>query len=312
MRTVHYVIGDVHGCYDEMMALIKKIESMDSEAQICFVGDFIDRGPKVWETLCWAMDNITENGKYQTVRGNHEQMAIDYINEYNIWYAENVEPWQPHQTEPSSMYDISVVLRNNITGTGNKGYMHPGDFKPYFDFFESLPYSKLLKINTIWGRKVSFRIVHAYYEYGDISEGQQHNSNLWSRAYHGNSKSEEIIVHGHTPTIHFEYICDDESNTKPGMISYRRNDINVDGGCTFAKIFSEYPCMLCAIRLEDLEEIYPCSVEERFAEISEKYNRDFDVKERADDYTREYLEHRLMERERILRLMGHPDYQDDI
>ena len=60
---MHYVIGDVHGCYDEMMTLIKKIESMDSEAQICFVGDFIDRGPKVWETLCWAMDNITEKGK---------------------------------------------------------------------------------------------------------------------------------------------------------------------------------------------------------------------------------------------------------
>lgn len=49
---MHYVIGDVHGCYDEMTALLAKIESMDPEAEIWFVGDFIDRGPKVWETLC--------------------------------------------------------------------------------------------------------------------------------------------------------------------------------------------------------------------------------------------------------------------
>lgn len=97
-----------------------------------------------------------------------------------------------------------------------------------------------------------------------------------------------------------------------GMIRYRSNDINVDGGCTFSEMFYEYPCMLCAIRLEDLKEIYPCSVEERFAEISIKYKRDFDVNERADDYTKEYLEHRLTQRERILKLMGHPDYQDKI
>ncbi len=59
---MHYVIGDVHGCYDEMTALLAKIESMDPEAEIWFVGDFIDRGPKVWETLCWAMEHIAENG----------------------------------------------------------------------------------------------------------------------------------------------------------------------------------------------------------------------------------------------------------
>ena len=53
---MHYVIGDVHGCYDEMIALLQKIEERDSEAIIYFVGDFIDRGPKVWEVLEWAME----------------------------------------------------------------------------------------------------------------------------------------------------------------------------------------------------------------------------------------------------------------
>ena len=41
---MHYVIGDIHGCYQDMMALLNKIESQDQDAQIIFVGDFIDLG----------------------------------------------------------------------------------------------------------------------------------------------------------------------------------------------------------------------------------------------------------------------------
>ena len=66
---MHYVIGDVHGCYDEMIALLNKIENQDPEAIIYFVGDFIDRGPKVWDVLEWAMEHITLDGKYRAVRG---------------------------------------------------------------------------------------------------------------------------------------------------------------------------------------------------------------------------------------------------
>lgn len=48
---MHYVIGDVHGCFKEMLALLKKIEENDPEALIIFVGDFIDRGPAVRDVL---------------------------------------------------------------------------------------------------------------------------------------------------------------------------------------------------------------------------------------------------------------------
>ena len=72
---MHYVIGDVHGCYDELMRLLQKIEEKDNDAIIYFVGDLIDRGPKVWEVLNWAMEHITPDGKYRSVRGNHEELA---------------------------------------------------------------------------------------------------------------------------------------------------------------------------------------------------------------------------------------------
>lgn len=69
------------------------------------------------------------------------------------------------------------------------------------------------------------------------------------------------------------------------MIGYMRNDINVDGGCFVGKNDSRklpYPCMLCAICLETLEEIYPRTLEEQFAcqnGISEK-----EAKKVAEEY----------------------------
>lgn len=57
---MHYVIGDVHGQYDEMISLIDTIESMDSDAQIIFVGDFIDRGSQVDMVLEWCLKILQE------------------------------------------------------------------------------------------------------------------------------------------------------------------------------------------------------------------------------------------------------------
>ncbi|MBO5303419.1 MAG: metallophosphoesterase [Lachnospiraceae bacterium] len=89
---MHYVIGDVHGCYDEMMALIKLIEENDNDAKIIFVGDLIDRGPDVIKVLNWAMEHITSDGKYQGVRGNHEQMVIEWYQEFLKWWENQETP----------------------------------------------------------------------------------------------------------------------------------------------------------------------------------------------------------------------------
>ena len=75
---MHYVIGDVHGCYTELMSLLDKIESQDAEAQIIFVGDWVDRGSEQKQVLDWMMEHITEDGKYQSVRGNHDEEAWEW------------------------------------------------------------------------------------------------------------------------------------------------------------------------------------------------------------------------------------------
>ena len=46
-----YVIGDIHGCYDEFMQMLDKIALSDSD-RLLMVGDYIDRGGRTVSACC--------------------------------------------------------------------------------------------------------------------------------------------------------------------------------------------------------------------------------------------------------------------
>lgn len=71
MSNKCWCIGDVHGCYDTMIALINKLPT---DAKIVFCGDLIDRGPKSREVI----DYIRYNN-IPSVKGNHEDMMCEAI-----------------------------------------------------------------------------------------------------------------------------------------------------------------------------------------------------------------------------------------
>lgn len=64
----HYIIGDVQGCFDELMALLDTINFDESSDTLWFCGDLINRGPKSIETLEFIMNCK----RAQTVLGNHD------------------------------------------------------------------------------------------------------------------------------------------------------------------------------------------------------------------------------------------------
>lgn len=93
---MHYAIGDVHGCYQAMKKLIGKIEREDADAQFILIGDVIDRGGETPEVLEWCMKNVTRDGKYQMLMGNHELMFMEWCSREWFPYCEGKKKSYEH------------------------------------------------------------------------------------------------------------------------------------------------------------------------------------------------------------------------
>ncbi len=64
-----YVIGDVQGCFDQLLQLLQLIDFNSDRDQLWFCGDLIARGPKSLECLRY-IKNLGDNAI--TVLGNHD------------------------------------------------------------------------------------------------------------------------------------------------------------------------------------------------------------------------------------------------
>ena len=72
-RHRHWVIGDVHGCYQSLRNLLATLPPND---HFVFCGDVINRGEAIPETMDLVWD-LTQAGRATWLRGNHEQDLID-------------------------------------------------------------------------------------------------------------------------------------------------------------------------------------------------------------------------------------------
>ncbi|XP_060072741.1 bis(5'-nucleosyl)-tetraphosphatase PrpE [asymmetrical]-like [Ylistrum balloti] len=68
-----FIIGDVHGCYDELLDLLSLAQSVELDRSILpvFVGDLINKGPKSVEVL-----HKIKNMDGYAVRGNHDEAVL--------------------------------------------------------------------------------------------------------------------------------------------------------------------------------------------------------------------------------------------
>lgn len=84
-RTI--VVGDIHGCYDELIALLEKVDFGKSD-RVVSVGDLITKGPKSRKVL----DLFMTDARFSSVIGNHD------LTLRRRWNGEDIE-LKPAQKE---------------------------------------------------------------------------------------------------------------------------------------------------------------------------------------------------------------------
>ena len=93
------IIGDVHGCYDELLDLLALLGYQPGEMshnvpalrhpqgrRVVFVGDLVDRGPKITETVTLAR-RMVEAGWAFCVPGNHDNKLLRYLRGHQVQIA---------------------------------------------------------------------------------------------------------------------------------------------------------------------------------------------------------------------------------
>jgi hypothetical protein len=112
------IIGDVHGHADQLKSLLKNMGYTlkddcysHPKRKAVFVGDFINRGPKIRETLL-LIRKMVEKGSAFAILGNHEMYAVLYylrdiegkyykkrIPKYRLLINQTLEEFEPFQEE---------------------------------------------------------------------------------------------------------------------------------------------------------------------------------------------------------------------
>lgn len=86
---MRYAITDIHGCAKTLLAALNTIDLQPTD-ELFFLGDYIDRGPNS-QGVIDIIRSLEANGQpVVCLRGNHEQMLIDYDEGRQHLYE-----WQP-------------------------------------------------------------------------------------------------------------------------------------------------------------------------------------------------------------------------
>lgn len=92
-----FVVGDIHGMFTHLEALLARIDFCPATDRLFSVGDLVDRGPHSMASLDWLT-----RPWFHACRGNHEQFALDSGDpeQLDLWVNYNGGQWWLDLTPP--------------------------------------------------------------------------------------------------------------------------------------------------------------------------------------------------------------------
>ncbi len=73
-----FAIGDIHGCPDELAAMLRAIKP-EANDTVVFVGDYVDRGPSSREVIQQVLELSKSGPEVIALKGNHEDMMLSFL-----------------------------------------------------------------------------------------------------------------------------------------------------------------------------------------------------------------------------------------
>lgn len=204
------IIGDVHGCYDEIVALLNKLGYPASALfrhphgrKAIFLGDLVDRGNKTPEVLELVMDMV-ERGDALCVPGNHDIKLLRKLNGRDVQITHGLaESLAQLATRPPEFIErvktfLASLISHFVLDDGKLVAAHAGVKE------------------AMQGRGSG--AVREFALYGETT-GETDEFGLpirynWAAEYKGRA----MVVYGHTPVPEPEWL---------------NGTINIDTGCVF-------------------------------------------------------------------------------
>ncbi|MFB6454200.1 polynucleotide kinase-phosphatase [Chitinophaga sp. Hz27] len=263
------IIGDVHGCYDELCELLEKLgytvdkenaaivaapSTLRANGEIVhrkpvFVGDLVDRGPASPQVLRLVM-NIVKNGQGLAVPGNHDAKLVKYLNGRDVQLRHGLEKTVEQLSTESDEFKAEVkafiddMTSHYVLDDGKLVVAHAG-----------------LRENMHGRSSGAVREFCLYGETtGEIDEFGLPVRYNWAQEYKGRT----TVVYGHTPVPAAQWL---------------NNTIDIDTGCVFGG-------SLTALRYPE-KEIISVPAKEQYAvpsrPIGFKENNSLTPQQQADE-----------------------------
>jgi len=214
------IVGDVHGCFDELCELLGTMGYGITEApaedgpprfavtapegrKVVFLGDLIDRGPKVVSTLSLAMDMV-EAGAATCIPGNHEAKLLRMLRGKNVTLTHGLANTvaeleaQPESFSKRVEKFVGSLVSHYVLDGGRLVVAHAG-MKPEMAGRASGKVREFALYGETTGETDEFGLPVRY---------------DWASEYRGDA----TVVYGHTPVPHAEWL---------------NNTICIDTGCVF-------------------------------------------------------------------------------
>jgi bis(5'-nucleosyl)-tetraphosphatase (symmetrical) len=215
MERIVVVVGDVHGCLEELDELLKTLQYKKDQMRLVFLGDLVDRGPD----SAGCVRRVREIGA-ECIMGNHEEKWLRWRkHQKNFELTGKSNPMKPMAEEDQKAHaqlsDADFGWMKNLPLKleldHNFWAVHAG-CEPRFSLHRQVP-AQIMRVRYV-DEKGAAKALNS-------DKSQPEGTVYWSEQW----KGPESIVYGHCVHI--------DKKVRIDYISPTVTCLGIDTGCVF-------------------------------------------------------------------------------